>query len=100
MYHWVKAWESRRLCGLYARTGRGRPPKLTAAHHEQMRQWAKDFPSNLPQSRRLIHDKVGLDVRKDTGKNVLQCRQVRGHRIRRLPTGAPDAEESQQNKQA
>src|SRR4030095_5233535 len=72
IYHWLNAWESRRLCGLYERKGRGRPPKLTSEHKEQIRQWAKDFPRNLHQIRLLIHEKFGIDVSKDTIKNVLK----------------------------
>ena len=26
IYPWLNAWEARRLCGLYERKGRGRPP--------------------------------------------------------------------------
>jgi len=70
IYHWLNAWESRRLGGLYERKGRGRPPKLTSEHQEQIRRWAKDFPRNLHQIRLLIHEKFGIDVSKDTIKNV------------------------------
>lgn len=62
IYHWFHAWETRRLGGLYERKGRGRPPKLTEAHKEQIRQWAKDFPRNLHQIRLLIHDRALLHV--------------------------------------
>jgi transposase len=100
IYHWLNAWESRRLCGLYERKGRGRPPKLTTEHKEQIRQWAKDFPRNLHQIRLLIHEKFGIDVSKDTIKNILQCLQFGWHRIRRIPKGEPDPDEYQQKKEA
>ena len=100
IYHWLNAWESRRLCGLYERKGRGRPPKLTTEHKEQIRQWAKDFPRNLPQIRLLIHEKFGIDVSKDTIKNILKCLQFGWHRIRRIPKGEPDPDEYQQKKEA
>jgi transposase len=100
IYHWFNAWESRQLCGLYERKGRGRPPKLTAAHKEQIRQWAKDFPRNLHQIRILIQEKFGIDVSKDTIKNVLKYLQFGWHRIRRRPKGESDPEEYQQKKHA
>jgi transposase len=100
IYHWLNAWESRRLCGLYERKGRGRPPKLTTEHKEQIRQWAKDFPRNLHQIRLLIHEKFSIDVSKDTIKNVLKCLQFGWHRIRRIPKGEPDPDEYQQKKEA
>ena len=100
IYHWLNAWEARRFCGLYERKGRGRPPKLTAAHKDQIRQWAKDFPRNLHQIRFLIQEKFGIDVSKDTIKNVLKCLQFGWHRIRRIPKGEPDPDEYQQKKEA
>lgn len=100
IYHWLNAWEARRLCGLYERKGRGRPPKLTAAHKDQIRQWAKDFPRNLHQIRFLIQENFGIDVSKDTIKNVLKCLQFGWHRIRRIPKGEPDPDEYQQKKEA
>jgi transposase len=100
IYHWLNAWESRRLCGLYERKGRGRPPKLTAAHKAQIRQWAKAFPRNLHQIRLWLQEKFGIDVSKDTIKNVLQCWQFGWHRIRRRPKGQPDPEAYQQKKHA
>jgi len=100
IYPWFNAWESRRLCGLYERKGRGRPPKLTPEQKEQIHQWAKDFPSNLHQIRTLIQEKFGIDVRKDTIKNVWNCLQFGWHRIRRRPKGEPDPEEYQQKQYA
>jgi len=74
--------------------------QLTAAHKEQIRQWAKAFPRNLHQIRILIHEKFGIDVSKDTIKNVLKCWQFGWHRIRRRPKGEPDPDEYQQKKHA
>jgi transposase len=100
IYHWFNAWESRRLGGLYERTGRGRPPKLTAVHKAQIHQWAKDFPRHRHQIRLLIHEKFGIDVSKDTIKNVWKCLQFGWHRLRRSPQGEPDPEKYQQKQQA
>jgi transposase len=100
MYHWFNAWDSRRLCGLYERKGRGRPPKLTAEPKEQMRQWAKAVPRNLHQIRLWLHEKFGIDVSKDTITNVLKCLPFGWHRRRRSPKGEPDPEEYQQKKPA
>jgi transposase len=100
LYHWFHAWESRRLGGLYERKGRGRPPKGTAAHKEQIRQWAKACPSHLHQMRIGSHEKLGLDVSKDTIKKVLQCVPCGWHSIRRRPQGDPDPEAYQQQKHA
>jgi DDE superfamily endonuclease len=85
---------------LYERKGRGRSPKFTPEHKEQIRQWAKDFPKNLTQIRMLIHEQFAIEVSKDTMKNVLKCLQFGWHRIRRIPKGEPDPEEYQQKKQA
>lgn len=100
IYHWFDAWESRHLCGLYERKGRGRLPKFTQEQKEQIRQWAKAFPKNLNQIRVLIHETFHIDVSKDTVKNVLKYLQFGWHRIRRTLKGEPDPEDYQQKKQA
>jgi len=100
IYHWFDAWESRRLCGLYERKGRGRLPKFTPEQKEQIRQWAKTFPKNLNQIRGLIYEKFNIEVSKDTVKNVLKCWQFGWHRMRRTLKGEPDPEEYQQKKHA
>ena len=43
--NWLNAWESRRLCGLYDKKGRGRKPKLTEEQKEKIREWIKKFPN-------------------------------------------------------
>jgi transposase len=100
IYHWFHAWETRRLCGLYERKGRGRPPKFTQEPKDQIRQWAKTFPKNLNQIRSLIYEKFHIEVSKDTVKNVLKCLQFGWHRMRRTLKGEPDPEEYQQKKDA
>jgi transposase len=100
IYHWFDAWESRRLCGLYERKGRGRSPKFTSEQKEQIRQWAKIFPKNLNQIRLLISEEFNIAVTKETIKNVLKCWQFGWRRIRRTLKGEPDPEEYQQKKEA
>ena len=100
IYHWFNAWESRRLCGLYERKGRGRSPKFTQEQKEQIRQWAKAFHKNLHQIRLLIYETFNIEVSKETIKSVLKCMQCGWHRIRRTLKGEPDPEEYQQKKNA
>lgn len=100
IYHWFDAWESRRLCGLYERKGRGRFQKFTHEQKEQIRQWAKAFPKNLNQIRALVYETFNIEVSKETIKNVLKCLQFSWHRIRRTLKGEPDPEEYQQKKEA
>ena len=70
IYHWLDAWEDRHLCGLYERKGRGRPPKLTEEHYEDLRQWAKEFPKNINRIRVLLSEKFCIDVHKYTIRKV------------------------------
>jgi transposase len=98
IYHWFDAWESRRLCGLYDKKGRGRHQKLTQEHKEQICQWVKLFPKNLNKIRALVKEAFDIVVSKETIQRVLKSRQFSWHRLRRTPKGCPDPEEYRQKK--
>jgi len=100
IYNWLNAWESRHLCGLYDKKGRGRPPKLTLEHQEKIRQWVKMFPKNLQKIRALVKDKLGIIVSKQTLRRILKSLTFSWHRIRRRVKGKPDPDEYQQKKEA
>lgn len=100
IYHWFDAWEARHLCGLYERKGRGRPPKLSEEHYDDLRQWAKDFPKNINYIRVLLSEKYGIKVHKDTIKRALKVLHFAWHRIRRVVKGEPDPALYAQKQQA
>ena len=100
IYAWFNAWESRSLCGLYDKKGRGRPPKLTLDQKDQIRDWVKQFPKNLNQVRALVQEKYGVTVSQSTIKRVLKSLKFSWHRIKRRVKGKPPPDLYQQRKDA
>lgn len=100
IYHWFDAWESRQLCGLYERKGRGRPSLFTPEQKQQIREWAKSCPKNINRIRLLIHEHLGIETHKDTIRNILKELHFSWHRIRRVPQGEPDQQLYQEKMQA
>ena len=62
IYHWLDAWESRCLAGLYDQAKPGRPPKCTPEQKEQIRQWAKACPKNLNKICALVAEHFDLRI--------------------------------------
>jgi transposase len=96
--NWLNAWESRRLCGLYDKKGRGRKPKLTEEQKEKIREWVKKFPRNLHKIRALVKEEFAITISKQTIKRILKSMRFSWHRIRRKVKGEPDPDEYQQKK--
>ena len=100
IYHWLNAWESRCLCGLYEKPGRGRPPKLNTDQKEQIRQWIKMFPKNIKKICALVQETYDIVVSKQTIKRVWKSLNFRWHRIRRRVKGQPDPAVYQERREA
>jgi len=100
IYHWLNAWESRCLCGLYDKPGRGRPPKLNIDQKEQMRQWIKMFPKNIKKICALVQETHDIVVSKQTIKRVWKSLNFRWHRRRRRVKGQPDPAVYQERREA
>ena len=100
IYAWFNAWESRSLCGLYDKKGRGRSPKLTPDQKDQIRDWVKQFPKNLNQVRALVQETYGVTVSQSTIKRVLKSLKFSWHRIKRRVKGKPAPELYQRRKDA
>jgi transposase len=96
--NWLNAWESRCLCGLYDKKGRGRKPKLTQEQQEKIREWIKEFPRSINKVLTLVKEEFDIIVSKSTIKRILKSMSFSWHRIRRKVKGKPDPKEYQQKK--
>ena len=99
IHNWFVAWETRKLVGLYDRSGRGRKSTFTPEQKEQIRQWVNEHPHQLKRVLQRIEKTWGLNVSKDTVKRILKGFAMSWRRMRRGVAGQPEAEEFQEKQQ-
>jgi transposase len=95
VYHWLNAWETRHLSGLYDRPGKGCPPKLTEQQHAQVKEWVKQFPKNLRAVIALVKEHFQVTISRQTVKRIAQSLEMSWRRILRRPKKKPDPTEYQ-----
>jgi transposase len=100
IYNWFNMWESRRLVGLYDRSGREAKRKLTPEEQAQVKAWGNRFPRQLNRIRALVKQHFGKTVSKKTLSRVLHALKMSWRRVRRRVKGSPDAHEYAEKKAA
>lgn len=92
IYSWFDDWDSRHFSSLYAKKGRGRPPKLNRDQKDKVREWSNQHPKNLNKIMNLIEQEFSIETSKSTVKRILKSFQLSWRRIRKQVRGKPDPE--------
>ena len=72
IYNWFEAWETQHFAGLYDKTGRGRPPKLTEEEQHKAQQYLEQHPRDVKKVVYLIEQATSKRVSTKTIKRLLK----------------------------
>ena len=89
---WLENWETKGICGLFDRTGRGRSPTFLKHEESKIIEYVKASPRSLNQVLAEIEKHYGINICKETLKRLCKKAGLSWKRVRKSLKGKRNKE--------
>jgi len=84
---WLDNWETKGICGLFDKTGRGRTPTFLENETSEIIEWVKASPRSLNATLTEIEKRYGIKISKETLKRLCRKAGLSWKRVRKSLKG-------------